>query len=133
MGILQIRYSLPRLYWHQIGTYQLAITAKYHNIPFLVAAPTTSIDLSTLSGEDIKIEERQANELVTIQGPVVDKLGEKNVDDVRTVSIAADGIGVWNASFDVTPASLITGIVTEKGVFVKDQEKDEYDLLTSIE
>ena len=63
----------------------------------------------------------------------MDKLGEKNVDDVRTVSIAADGIGVWNASFDVTPASLITGIVTEKGVFVKDQEKDEYDLLTSIE
>lgn len=63
----------------------------------------------------------------------MDKLGEKNVDDVRTVNIAADGIGVWNASFDVTPASLITGIVTEKGVFVKDQEKDEYDLLTSIE
>ena len=64
---------------------------------------------------------------------MVDKLGEKNLDDVRTVSIAADGIGVWNASFDVTPASLITGIVTEKGVFVKDKGKDEYDLLTSIE
>jgi len=89
--------------------------------------------LSTLSGEDIRIEERLAHELVTIQGPVVDKLGEKNLDDVRTVSIAADGIGVWNASFDVTPASLITGIVTEKGVFVKDKGKDEYDLLTSIE
>jgi methylthioribose-1-phosphate isomerase len=99
----------------------------------LVAAPTTSIDFSTLSGEDIKIEERPANELVTIQGPVIDKLGEKILDDVRTVSIAADGIGVWNASFDGTPASLITAIVTEKGVFVKNEGKEEYDLLTSIE
>jgi methylthioribose-1-phosphate isomerase len=106
----------------------LAITAKFHNIPFLVAAPTTSIDLSTLSGEDIKIEERPANELVTIRGPVVDKLGDKILEDARTVSIAADGIGVWNASFDVTPASLITGIVTEKGVVVKDKGKEEYDL-----
>ena len=59
----------------------------------------------------------------------MDKLGEQILDDVRTVSIAADGIGVWNASFDVTPASLITGIVTEKGVIMKDEGKDEYDLL----
>jgi len=85
--------------------------------------------LSTLSGEDIKIEERPTNELVTIRGPVVDKLGDKILEDVRTVSIAADGIGVWNASFDVTPASLITGIVTEKGVVVK-EGKEEYDLST---
>lgn len=94
----------------------------------MVAAPTTSIDLNTLSGEDIKIEERPANELVTIRGPLVDKLGDKILKDVRTVSIAADGIGVWNASFDVTPASLITGIITEKGVVVKDEGKEEYDL-----
>jgi len=65
---------------------------------------------------------------VTIRGPVVDKLGDKILEDVRTISIAADGIGVWNASFDVTPASLITGIVTEKGVVVKGNGKEEYDL-----
>ena len=56
------------------------------------------------------------------------KLGDKVLEDVRTISIAADGIGVWNASFDVTPASLITGIVTEKGVVVKGNGKEEYDL-----
>lgn len=58
----------------------------------------------------------------------MDKLGDKVLEDVRTISIAADGIGVWNASFDVTPASLITGIVTEKGVVVKGNGQEEYDL-----
>lgn len=58
----------------------------------------------------------------------MDKLGDKVLEEVRTISIAADGIGVWNASFDVTPASLITGIVTEKGVVVKGNGQEEYDL-----
>jgi len=49
-------------------------------------------------------------------------------DDVRTVRIAAEGIGVWNAAFDVTPASLITAIVTEKGVQMKREGQNEYDL-----
>jgi methylthioribose-1-phosphate isomerase len=53
---------------------------------------------------------------------------EVHAGDVRTVSIAADGIGVWNAAFDVTPASLITGIVTEKGVIVKREGESEFDL-----
>jgi methylthioribose-1-phosphate isomerase len=106
----------------------LAISAQFHGIPFLVAAPTTSIDLNTPSGDSINIEQRPAHELVTIRGPVVSKGMKVDVDDVRTVSIAADGIGVWNAGFDVTPASLITGIVTEKGVVVKPTGHDEYDL-----
>ena len=50
------------------------------------------------------------------------------MSDIRTVSIAADGIGVWNAAFDVTPASLITGIVTEKGVIVKKEGETDFDL-----
>lgn len=112
----------------EIGTYQLAISAKFHDIPFLVAAPTTSIDLNTPSGIGIEIEERPAHELVTIRGPVVSKNKEIVKEDVRTVSIAAEGIGVWNAAFDVTPASLITAIVTEKGVQVKKDGQDEYDL-----
>jgi methylthioribose-1-phosphate isomerase len=94
----------------------------------LVAAPTTSIDLNTPSGETIKIEERPPNELVTIRGPVVSKTGEINLEDVKTISTAAEGIGVWNAAFDVTPASLITAIVTEKGVIEKENGKEEYDL-----
>jgi len=49
-------------------------------------------------------------------------------DDVRTIRIAAEGIGVWNAAFDVTPASLITAIVTEKGVQMKREGRNEYDL-----
>ena len=64
----------------------------------------------------------------TIRGPVVSKRLEVNKDDIRTVSIAADGIGVWNAAFDITPAFLITGIVTEKGVIVKQDGKTEYNL-----
>jgi len=59
---------------------------------------------------------------------VVSKTLEILKDDVRTVSIAAQGIGVWNASFDITPASLITGIVTEKGVVVKDPGNEQFDL-----
>ena len=71
-------------------------------VPFYVAAPSTSIDLSLESGEHISIEERPAHELTTL-------------GDVR---IAADGIGCWNPGFDITPAELITGgIITEYGVF----------------
>lgn len=99
----------------------------------MVAAPTTSIDLSTPSGESIKIEERPPHELVTIRGPVVSKGLEFDIENIRTVSIAADGIGVWNAAFDLTPASLITGIVTEKGVIIKDEGEKEYDLQKALQ
>ena len=85
---------------NKIGTYQLAIVARHHNVPFYVAAPITSVDLSRASGDDITIEERPADELTSING----------------ARIAAPGIGVWNPAFDVTPAALITGIITERGV-----------------
>jgi methylthioribose-1-phosphate isomerase len=93
-----------------------------------VAAPTTSIDLATPSGDSIKIEERPPHEMITIRGPVVSEGSEFNLDDIRIVSIAAEGIGVWNAGFDVTPASLITAIITEKGVIAKEDGQTEYDL-----
>lgn len=86
---------------NKIGTYNLAITAKHHNIPFLVAAPLTSIDLSLSSGQEIVIEERSPKELLCSSGG----LGEH---------IAASGISVWNPAFDVTPANLIACIITEK-------------------
>eukprot|EP00124_Ichthyophonus_hoferi_P004379 Ihof_evm2s473 gene=Ihof_evmTU2s473 len=77
---------------NKIGTYQLAIAANYHNIPFYIAAPITSVDCSLPNGDAITIEERPANELTCING----------------MQIAANGIGVWNPSFDITPSSLIT-------------------------
>ncbi|KAJ3412178.1 hypothetical protein HDV05_001153 [Chytridiales sp. JEL 0842] len=100
---------------NKIGTYQLAITAKYHGVHFIVAAPSTSIDLSLSSGTQIPIEFRSGNEVVQIRGEVLG--GEKA--NTATVHIAAKGINVWNPSFDVTPASLISAIVTEKGVITK--------------
>uniref|UniRef100_A0A2P2MA57 Methylthioribose-1-phosphate isomerase n=1 Tax=Rhizophora mucronata TaxID=61149 RepID=A0A2P2MA57_RHIMU len=91
---------------NKIGTYSLALGASYHNIPFYVAAPLTSIDLSISSGDEIIIEERSPKELLYSRGG----LGEQ---------VAAPGIAVWNPAFDVTPAKLISGIITEKGVITK--------------
>ncbi|CAG5929053.1 unnamed protein product, partial [Menidia menidia] len=88
---------------NKVGTYQLAIAAKHHGIPFYVAAPSTSCDLSLETGRDIVIEVRPPEELTSING----------------VPIAAPGIEVWNPAFDVTPHQLITGgIITELGVFL---------------
>ncbi|KAK4364340.1 hypothetical protein RND71_015698 [Anisodus tanguticus] len=91
---------------NKIGTYSLAVSAKHHGIPFSVAAPLISIDLSLFSGQQIVIEERSPKELLHTRGG----LGEQ---------VAASGISVWNPAFDVTPASLISGIITEKGVITK--------------
>jgi methylthioribose-1-phosphate isomerase len=86
---------------NKIGTYTLAVLCKEHNVPFYVAAPTSSIDLSLASGDLIPIEERSPEEVTTIGG----------------CRIAPDGVDVRNPAFDVTPARYITGIITEKGVF----------------
>ncbi|KAK9471940.1 uncharacterized protein V1510DRAFT_418819 [Dipodascopsis tothii] len=107
---------------NKIGTYQLAITARYHGVKFVVAAPTTSIDFDTPDGSSIVIEHRKPHELVTLRGPVVRDDGSLDVDDVRTVHVAAPGIDVWNPAFDIAPAELIDAIVTEKGVAVKDAD-----------
>jgi len=87
---------------NKIGTYQLAVLAKYHNVAFYTVAPVTTIDLTMSDGSQIPIEERPAREVTSIKG----------------MQIAAQGINVWNPAFDITPADLITGgIVTEVGVF----------------
>ncbi|KAJ9183731.1 hypothetical protein P3X46_007543 [Hevea brasiliensis] len=96
---------------NKIGTYSLALCAMHHNIPFYVAAPLTSIDLSLSSGKQIIIEERSPKELLNSRGG----LGEQ---------VAAPGISVWNPAFDVTPAKLISGIITEKGVITKIKNDD---------
>ncbi|XP_019181872.1 PREDICTED: methylthioribose-1-phosphate isomerase [Ipomoea nil] len=99
---------------NKIGTYSLAVCAMHHGVPFYVAAPLTSVDLSLSSGQQIVIEERSPKELLHTHGG----LGEQ---------IAASGISVWNPAFDVTPASLISGIITEKGVISKDGN-DAFDI-----
>ncbi|KAI4663247.1 S-methyl-5-thioribose-1-phosphate isomerase [Alternaria triticimaculans] len=104
---------------NKIGTYSLAILAKHHGVKFLVAAPRTTIDLKTKSGADIVIEERPGQEVTLVKGPRHDGV-TLDLGVVETISIAANGIGVWNPAFDVTPAELIDGIITEVGVVEKD-------------
>jgi len=99
---------------NKIGTYGLAVLAKYHGVKFLVAAPRTTIDRGTASGSGIIIEERAPSEVTTIKGPLVG-----NTLQVETIQLAATGIDVWNPAFDVTPATLIDAIITEKGVVEK--------------
>src|SRR5262249_3544954 len=85
---------------NKIGTYQLAVLAKYHGIPFFVAAPFSTFDLKIQTGTQIPIEERPAEEILNI-------LGENR---------APYSIPVYNPAFDVTPNSLITAIISDKGV-----------------
>lgn len=111
---------------NKIGTYALAILARFHNIKFLVAAPRTTVDLGTDSGGDIKIEERPPNEMTRMKGPAFDRsLKGKEllaVHYTEEISIAAKRTHAWNPAFDVTPAALIDGIVTENGVVEKNQD-----------
>ncbi len=87
---------------NKIGTYSVAVLAKAHNIPFYVAAPYSTIDLKTKTGADIPIEQRNPLEVTSIHG---------------SHPVAPAGVAVYNPAFDVTPAELITGIITERGVF----------------
>jgi len=107
---------------NKIGTYSLAILARHHGVKFLVAAPRTTIDLATNSGADIVIEEIAANEVTRIKGPRVDRDGHIMAEkEAEIISTAAEGIDVWNPAFDVTPAELIDGVITEVGVVQKRQ------------
>jgi methylthioribose-1-phosphate isomerase len=85
---------------NKIGTYSVAVLAKENRIPFYVAAPISTLDLSLASGDEIPIEERHAREVTHLHG----------------LAIAPIGVQVRNPAFDVTPARYISGIITEKGV-----------------
>jgi methylthioribose-1-phosphate isomerase len=116
---------------NKIGTYQLAIAAKHHGVKFLVAAPRTTIDLDTESGSRIVIEERPGKEVTLVKGPRFDGI-DLDLSQPEVVSIAANGIDVWNPAFDVTPAELIDGIITEVGVVEKDADGN-FDLTLAME
>ncbi|KAJ2399576.1 S-methyl-5-thioribose-1-phosphate isomerase [Coemansia sp. RSA 2559] len=116
---------------NKIGTYQLAITAQYHGRLFIVAAPTTSIDLELASGKEIVIEERSEQEITTATGFTKASIEGASAAalEKETLQVAPLHTRAWNPSFDVTPASLISAIVTENGVFTKcDGAASEYDL-----
>ncbi len=92
---------------NKIGTLKLAIAARYYDIPFYVAAPRSTIDYEVSCGEEIPIEERSPDE----------------VKNIATCKIAPCDVGVWNPAFDVTPAELVTAIVTDYGVLAPPFEK----------
>jgi methylthioribose-1-phosphate isomerase len=85
---------------NKVGTYTVALVAKEFGVPFYVAAPVSTFDLSLASGDDIPIEERGAEEVTTFAG----------------VRVAPEGVAVYNPAFDVTPHELIAAIICEKGV-----------------
>ncbi|KAJ2415908.1 S-methyl-5-thioribose-1-phosphate isomerase [Coemansia sp. RSA 2530] len=117
---------------NKIGTYQLAIAARFHGRDFIVAAPTTSIDLEMESGEGIVIEERGMDEVLVTEGFAADSVVDGELKRAA-VRVAPVGVRAWNPSFDVTPADLITAVVTEKGVFVKSEGAGEFNLLESLD
>ncbi|MEC4983674.1 MAG: S-methyl-5-thioribose-1-phosphate isomerase [Oscillatoria sp. PMC 1068.18] len=90
---------------NKIGTYSLAVVAKAHNVPFFVAAPLSTIDFQLATGAEIPIEERDSAEIYQI----------------GATRICPQGIEYYNPAFDVTPAALITAIITEKGAVKPDQ------------
>jgi len=85
---------------NKIGTYGVAVLAREHGIPFFVAAPFSTIDISLESGSQIPIEERSPDEVTCLGG----------------IRLAPEGVRVWNPAFDVTPARLVSAIITERGV-----------------
>jgi methylthioribose-1-phosphate isomerase len=92
---------------NKIGTYSLSVLAKVHQVPFYVAAPSSTFDLSIKNGAQIPIEQRSADEVTTFS----------------SVQIAPEGVGVYNPAFDITDAKNITAIITEKGVIKRPDSK----------
>jgi methylthioribose-1-phosphate isomerase len=93
---------------NKIGTYSVAVLARENNIPFYVAAPTSTFDLTMASGDEIPIEERHDREVTHLHG----------------FPVAPEGVKVRNPAFDVTPARYISGIITEKGVVTGDYSRE---------
>jgi len=115
---------------NKIGTYNAAVLAARHKIPFVVVAPTSTVDLDITDGSSIPIEHRPAIEACLVRGvlypPTLDADGKKVLAQVMVTP--SDLEGIYNPSFDVTPAELITAIVTEKYVALKKDGETSFDL-----
>jgi len=102
---------------NKIGTYSLAVLARENKVPFYVAAPTSTIDMTISSGADIQIEERNPEEITVVAGH----------------RISPQGIGVANPAFDITPSRLITAIITEQGIVTRSYKHGLLRLFSSME
>ncbi|NJK40168.1 MAG: S-methyl-5-thioribose-1-phosphate isomerase [Acaryochloridaceae cyanobacterium SU_2_1] len=102
---------------NKIGTYSVALSAKAHQLPFYVAAPLSTIDFDLANGQSIPIEERHPAEIYQI----------------GSTDICPSGVEFYNPAFDVTPAALITGIITEHGVFKPEELQDKLSHYRSLD
>ncbi|GGZ21621.1 S-methyl-5-thioribose-1-phosphate isomerase [Streptomyces poonensis] len=98
---------------NKVGTYPLAVLARYHHVPFIVVAPVTTVDPDTPDGASIEVEQRAGHEVTEIAAPQVPGAG---VEAGGGVPVAPLGTQAYNPAFDVTPPELVTAIVTEEGV-----------------
>lgn len=98
---------------NKVGSYPLAVLAKYHHVPFVVVAPVTSIDPDTPDGASIEVEQRPGHEVTELTAPQVPMAGSESGGGIP---VAPLGTQAYNPAFDVTPPELITAIVTEEGV-----------------
>lgn len=96
---------------NKVGSFPLAVLAKYHHVPFIVVAPTTTVDLDTADGASIVVEQRPGVEVTVLTSPRAGVAGES----AGGVLVAPAGTRAYNPAFDVTPPELITAIVTEEG------------------
>ncbi|MEU2677672.1 S-methyl-5-thioribose-1-phosphate isomerase [Streptomyces sp. NPDC007107] len=97
---------------NKVGSYPLAVLAKYHHVPFVVVAPTTTVDLETVDGTSIVVEQRSATEVTEFTS----KPGVRGGGEGRGTVVAPPGTKAYNPAFDITPPELVTAIVTEEGV-----------------
>ncbi|RDG35881.1 S-methyl-5-thioribose-1-phosphate isomerase [Streptomyces corynorhini] len=97
---------------NKVGSYPLAVLAKYHHVPFVVVAPTTTIDLATRDGASIEVEQRPGHEVTELMAPQVVVAG---VEAGGGMPVAPLGTQAYNPAFDITPPELVTAIVTERG------------------
>ncbi|MFC7842657.1 S-methyl-5-thioribose-1-phosphate isomerase [Streptomyces sp. NPDC001046] len=98
---------------NKVGSYPLAVLARYHHVPFIVVAPVTTVDLDTADGASIEVEQRPGHEVTEVVAPQVPVVG---VEAGGGIPIAPLGTQAYNPAFDVTPPELVTAIVTEEGV-----------------
>ncbi|MFI6727316.1 S-methyl-5-thioribose-1-phosphate isomerase [Streptomyces sp. R-74717] len=96
---------------NKVGSYPLAVLAKYHHVPFIVVAPTTTVDLDTADGVSITVEQRPGNEVTELTFPQIGVAG----GDTGGLLAAPAGTPAYNPAFDITPPELVTAIVTEEG------------------
>jgi methylthioribose-1-phosphate isomerase len=99
---------------NKVGSYPLAVLARYHHVPFVVVAPVTTVDLDTPDGTAVEVEQRSGHEVTELFAPQVSQVAGGEV--AGGIPVAPLGTQAYNPAFDVTPGELVTAIVTEVGV-----------------